>query len=113
LIMRMIKVRRLIAGMFRAATASIILLARIFRTMAVGLGYGRGLFGVRMRISIWIALLTPPAGMDLFVAESIGEVSFENLTVRVFPMIILLIILLIIFIIFPQIIMFLPNLLNH
>src|SRR5699024_4718152 len=99
--------------MFLDPTSSIILLAPIFLPIVVDLGYDPVFFGVIMIINLCIGLLTPPVGMNLFVAQSIGEVSFENLTVRVFPMIILLIILLIIFIIFPQIIMFLPNLLNH
>lgn len=113
LIMIMINVILLIAGMFLDPTSSIILLAPIFLPIVVDLGYDPVFFGVIMIINLCIGLLTPPVGMNLFVAQSIGEVSFENLTVRVFPMIILLIILLIIFIIFPQIIMFLPNLLNH
>src|SRR5699024_3316098 len=102
----------LIAGMFLDPTSSIILLAPLFLPIVVELGYDPVFFGVIMIINLCIGLLTPPVGMNLFVAQSIANVSFERLVVQVFPMILVLIIALIILIAFPQIVMFLPNLLQ-
>ncbi|MGM8365989.1 TRAP transporter large permease [Virgibacillus sp. W0181] len=113
LIMIMINVILLIAGMFLDPTSSIILLAPLFLPIVVELGYDPVFFGVIMIINLCIGLLTPPVGMNLFVAQSIADVSFERLVVQVFPMILILIIVLIILIAFPQIVMFLPNLLGH
>lgn len=113
IIMIMINVILLISGMFLDPTSSIILLAPLFLPIVVELGYDPVFFGVIMIINLCIGLLTPPVGMNLFVAQSIANVSFERLVVQVMPMILILVATLVILILFPQIVMFLPNLLGH
>lgn len=112
LILIMINIILLISGMFIDTTSIVVLLAPIFYPIIVELGYDPIFFGVIMIINICIGLLTPPVGMNVFVAQSIANVSFERLTVQVLPLIGVLVLCLILFILFPEIVMFLPNLLE-
>ncbi|MGM8366425.1 TRAP transporter large permease subunit [Virgibacillus sp. W0181] len=48
--------------------------------------------------------MTPPVVMNLFAAHCISNVSIERLTIKFFPMIVVLLICLILFIFFSQIV---------
>ena len=62
-----------------------------------------GLFG------LVIGFLTPPLGMNLFVAQGISKQSLENIVKQNMPFLLVLIVVMFITMLFPDIILFLPN----
>ncbi|WHH56812.1 TRAP transporter large permease [Petroclostridium sp. X23] len=110
IIMLLVNVLLLIAGMFIDTISSIILFAPLFTPLMVTLGYDPVFFGVIMVVNLCIGMLTPPLGGNLLVAQRISQSSFESILKETLPLIGVLCIALIILIIFPGIIMFLPNL---
>ena len=62
-----------------------------------------GLFG------LVIGFLTPPLGMNLFVAQGISKQSLENIVKQNMPFLFVLIVVMFITMLLPDIILFLPN----
>ena len=62
-----------------------------------------GLFG------LVIGFLTPPLGMNLFVAQGIPKQSLENIVKQNMPFLLVLIVVMFITMLLPDIILFLPN----
>ena len=110
-IMLMIMLFLLITGMFIDTISNIILFTPIFLPVIIHLGYEPVYFGVLMTINLAIGYLTPPVGVSLFVAQGVAKVPFESIVRQVLPFLIVLLILLVIFLLFPSIILIIPNLL--
>ena len=102
----------LIIGTLVNASAAVIILTPIFLPVAVQLGIDPLFFGVLMVVNLGIGCITPPVGLDLFVASAIAEVPLERVMKAVIPYLMILIIDLLIFTFFPVIITFLPNLIG-
>ena len=62
-----------------------------------------------MTINLCIGFLTPPLGMNLFVAQGISKQSLENIVKQNMPFLLVLIVVMFITMLFPDIILFLPN----
>ena len=73
------------------------------------LGYDLVYFGVLMTINLCIGFLTPPLGMNLFVAQAISKQSLENIVKQNMPFLLVLIVVMFITVLFPDIILLLPN----
>jgi C4-dicarboxylate transporter DctM subunit len=112
LIMLMINVVLLIAGMFIDTISNIILFAPLFVPLITTAGYNTTFFGLIMCVNLCIGFLTPPLGVNLFVAQTVAQVSLEAIIHEVLPFLIVLIAVLAILIAFPSVVMFLPNLLG-
>lgn len=67
-------------------------------------------FGVMTTLNMMIGILTPPMGMALFVVAQVGKMSVSTVTKGVLPFLLPIFITLVIITIFPQIVLFLPNL---
>ncbi|WP_174734379.1 TRAP transporter large permease [Mesobacillus harenae] len=63
-------------------------------------------FGVFMVIALAVGQITPPVGLNLFVASNIANIRFEQVVKYTIPYIIMYIIALIIFIFVPQLLTF-------
>ena len=111
-IMLLINVMLLIAGCFIDTTSNIILFAPLLCPIASRLGYDLIYFGIVMCINLCIGFLTPPLGVNLFVAQRISGAKLEAIIKEVWPMIIILVLLIIVIIAFPAISLFLPKLLG-
>ncbi len=109
--MIMINIMLLIVGTFMETNAAIIILAPIFLPLAIQLGIDPVLFGVIMVVNLAIGMVTPPLGVNLFVACGIQKISIEQISRAVLPFILMNVIVLFILTFIPDIIMFLPNLL--
>ena len=68
-------------------------------------------FGMIIVINMELALLTPPVGLNLFILASITKAPLTEVIRGITPFAILLLILLIIIMAFPQLSLWLPNLL--
>ncbi|SBV91447.1 TRAP dicarboxylate transporter, DctM subunit [uncultured delta proteobacterium] len=77
----------LVTGCIMEINASIILLGPIFAPLLLQYGIDPVHFGVIMVINLAIGLLTPPLGINLFVANSLQrDVAFKKLVINVLPM---------------------------
>ncbi|MBN2395305.1 MAG: TRAP transporter large permease [Candidatus Atribacteria bacterium] len=110
LILLLINIVLLIVGMFMETIASINILVPVFLPIIDQLGIDPVHFGVIMILNLMIGLLTPPFGTVLFILSSVANVSVEKVAkdtaVFLFPLLIVLALI----VLFPQITLFLPNL---
>lgn len=110
IIMLLINILLLFVGTFLNATAAVSILAPILYPVVVGVGMDPIAFGVIMVVNLAIGCITPPVGVDLFVAQSVSGVGLVKIVKAVIPPMIALLIVLGIITTFPQLIMLLPNL---
>ncbi len=115
LIMSMIIVVYFLGGCFMDALAFVMLTIPIFFPIVTDLGYDPIWFGIIIVMVTEMGVITPPVGINVYVvygvAESvIGGVPLESIFKGIFPFLLAVIAGLIIMIIFPQIILVLPNL---
>lgn len=111
-IMILINILLLFVGTFLNATSAISILAPILYPVAVGVGMNPVAFGVIMVVNLAIGCITPPVGVDLFVAQGITKVPIEKIAARALPYLGALLLVLVLISAFPEIIMVLPNLLS-
>lgn len=100
----------LIVGMFMETSAALIILSPILLPLAVALGIDPVHFGMIMIINLAIGFITPPLGVNLFVASSISNVQSEKIFKAALPFAFCLALALAIIIIFPQTCLYLPSL---
>ncbi|MFB4164255.1 TRAP transporter large permease [Alteribacillus sp. JSM 102045] len=93
----------LLLGTFLELNASIILLVPILLPILDQYDVNLLHFGVIMVVNLSIGLLTPPLGVNLFVAKSLGDVSFNQIVVSVMPFLTVLLMNLVLLILLPRI----------
>jgi TRAP-type mannitol/chloroaromatic compound transport system permease large subunit len=88
-----------------------VLLAPIFVPVIKSLGFDPLWFGVLFNLNLQIAYLSPPFGYSMFYLKAVAppDVSMTDLYRSVVPYMILQIIGMVLCMIFPQIILWLPN----
>jgi C4-dicarboxylate transporter DctM subunit len=98
-----INVFLLIVGMVMDTTPAILILTPILMPIVESIGMDTVHFGVMMIVNLAIGFVTPPIGVNLFVASSLTEVPVMEIAKKAMPMVgfFLLALLLIAFI--PQI----------
>lgn len=74
----LVNIMLLIVGTFMETNAAIIILAPIFFPVAVQLGIDPIHFGIIMVISLAIGMVTPPLGVNLFVACGLSKLKIER-----------------------------------
>lgn len=109
-LMLTINVFLLLVGMFMETIAAIVLLSPILMPLVVQIGIDPVHFGAIMVVNLAIGFLSPPLGVNLFVASSIGNVSSEAIAKASLPFIFSMLFVLFLVIIFPQISLYLPTL---
>ncbi|WP_017756227.1 TRAP transporter large permease [Calidifontibacillus oryziterrae] len=87
-----INVLLLIVGTFMETAAAIIILTPILAPIATALGIDLTHFGIIMIVNLAIGFITPPVGLNLFVASNIAGTKFESLVKAIIPFIIIMII---------------------
>ncbi|ARI78669.1 TRAP transporter large permease [Halobacillus mangrovi] len=104
-----INVFLLVVGMFFETSASVIILAPILAPIATQLGIDPIHFGIIMVVNLAIGMVTPPLGVNLFVAMQISKIRLEQLSkaVMIFLLVLIIDVLLISYI--PEISLFLVN----
>ena len=104
----LVNVVLLITGCFMELNASIIILGPIFLPLVLKMGIDPVQFGVIMVVNMTIGLLTPPLGVNLFVAGSLQkDVKFKRIVIAVLPFLGVLLIDLLLFTYIPIISLFL------
>jgi tripartite ATP-independent transporter DctM subunit len=69
----------LVVGMFMETFAAIVILGPILAPIAVGYGIDPVHFGLIMIVNLAVGMVTPPVGVNLFIACGIARVSMEQL----------------------------------
>lgn len=105
----LINVLLLIAGMFMNASAAVTILAPILVPIVILMGIDPVFFGVLMVSNLAIGCITPPVGVDLFVAASVSKVPIEAISKQILLFFFVLVADLIMLTYIPGIIMWLPN----
>jgi len=78
--------------------------------IAIQLGIDPTHFGVVTVLNLMIGLLTPPIGVLLFVQTKIAGIDFGELLGELWPHIVALLVVLMIITFFPQLVLWIPNL---
>ena len=106
----LINILLLVVGVFMNASPAVIILAPILVPIVQSLGIDKVLFGVIMIVNLAIGTITPPVGVDLFVAQSITGLPLTTIVKNIWPYIVGLLLVLMLVTYIPQIALFLPNL---
>ncbi|MCS7234023.1 MAG: TRAP transporter large permease subunit [Synergistetes bacterium] len=99
------------AGLFVDATALILMLTAVFLPVAKRVGLDPVHFGLVFIISAAMGNQTPPVGASMYAGCSILGASIEEYTMASFPFFIAVVAVIIVLMFFPQLVLFLPNLL--
>jgi len=105
-----------IGGCFMDALAFVTLTVPIFFPVVMELGYDPVWFGIIIVMVTEMGVITPPVGINVYVVYGVAknvleqEIPLEKIFKGIFPFLIAVIVGVILLIIFPKIILFLPNL---
>jgi len=103
----------LFGGCFMDALAMVMLTIPIFFPVVQTLGFDPIWFGVVIVLITEMGVITPPVGINVYVVYGIAkDVPLQNIFRGVFPMLLALLLCNLILLIFPQIALFLPNLMK-
>lgn len=113
LILLIINLLLLGCGCLLETNSSILILAPILYPVAASFGVDIVHFGIIMVVNLAIGFITPPVGVNLFVACGIGNIPFAALVRKIVPFLIVLIFGLILITYIPSITLFIPRLLGY
>lgn len=100
-----------ILGMFLDSNVNFLLLTPIFLPMVQKVGFDPVHFGVLMATIVTMGVFTPPVGSAIYPVCSIIDCSVEEYTKESMPFFLAIFLEMVLLIFFPQVVMFLPNLL--
>lgn len=100
----------LLAGCFLDSASAIIILGPLMMPIAQQFGVDPIHFGVIMLVNLSVGMLTPPVGLNLFVAMGVAKMSLGEVFRATLPTILLMLVALILLSYIPAISMALPNL---
>ena len=112
LILLLINLLLLLVGCFMETVCAIMILAPILFPVVTALGVDPIHFGIIMVTNLAIGFITPPLGVNLFVASRVGETTLDVVIKGIIPFLVLMIATLMLITYVPAISMFLPNLLG-
>lgn len=112
IILLLINLLLLIVGCFMDTTPAILILAPILMPVAASLGVDPIHFGLIMVTNLAIGFITPPLGINLFVASRIADSPMEVILKGIVPFILVMLFCLALITYIPDIVMFLPNLMK-
>lgn len=101
----------LLVGTFMETIAALVILFPVLLEIVIPLGVDPIQFGVIMVLNLIIGLTTPPVGVCLFVASSIGKVSMGQAVKAIMPFLIVSLIVLMMVTYIPAVSLMLPKLL--
>lgn len=100
----------LILGMFLSSIVSIAIATPVLVPLILEVGGDPLHFGIVMIVTLMIGEVSPPFGMVLFAITRVGDIEFIELVKGVVPYIIPIFIIVILLVIFPALVVYLPNL---
>ena len=91
--------------------AALLILFPVLLKLAISVGVDPIQFAIICVLNLIIGLTTPPVGVCLFVASSIGNISLGKISKAVLPFLAVSLLVLLLVTYIPQLSLFLPNLL--
>jgi C4-dicarboxylate transporter DctM subunit len=116
LILSMVVMVYFIGGCFMDSLALVMLTVPIFYPLVIGLGYDPIWFGIIIVMVTEMGVITPPVGINVYVVYGVARsipgagIELESIFKGIAPFMVAVLIGTIILALFPQIILFLPNL---
>jgi C4-dicarboxylate transporter DctM subunit len=107
----MVNLLLLAAGNFMEPSSILLITAPLLYPMAMQLGVDEIHLGVLMTVNMEIGMITPPVGLNLYVASGISHLGLTETTKACAPWIMVMMLYLILITYVPQISLWLPNLL--
>ena len=92
----------LIAGCFLDSTSALYIFTPLFLPVAQALGMNLVHFGTIMIVNLAIGLVTPPVGVNLYVACGIAKIDLKTISKAVVPLIIASLVVLLLVTYVPQ-----------
>ena len=99
----------LVAGALMEPSSIILILAPILFPVAVALGIDPIHFGVMIVVNMEIGMITPPVGLNLFVASGITNAGLTEMSKAVMPWLMTMLVFLMMITYIPSISTFLPR----
>ncbi len=102
----------LVIGCFMETMSAIIILTPILVPLVKSFGIDPVHFGMILIVNVEIAFLTPPLGVNLFVAAQIAGITIEKMFMSVLPFLVALLAMLTLITFVPEISLWLPRLMR-
>lgn len=108
----MMQLSYILMGMFLDDTAMLVIVAPLYVPLVKVLGFDLVWYGVLYTITCQIAYMTPPFGYNLFLMRAMAppEISLADIYRSIVPFVLVMTFGLMIVILFPQVALWLPNL---
>lgn len=100
----------IVVGCLMETTSAILILAPILYPVAAAFGVDIIHFGIMMVVNLSIGFITPPVGVNLFVASGIGGIPFVDLCKKIIPFLIALLVGLLLITYIQDIVLMIPKL---
>jgi len=100
-----------VAGMLMESTVIVLLLTPLFVPMVQAAGIDPVHFGILMMTVVTLGSMTPPVGVAMYAVCGILKCPTDKYAVESLPFISAVLLLVFCLVFFPQVVLFLPNLL--
>ncbi|ALM52705.1 TRAP transporter large permease [Halomonas huangheensis] len=109
-VMALFNIVMIIAGFFLDSASAIIVLSPLLQPIAAQVGVDPVHFGVITLVNFSVGMITPPVGLNLFVAMSISRMSLQQVFRACLPFIVMMLVALVIITYVPWLSNWLPSL---
>jgi tripartite ATP-independent transporter DctM subunit len=109
-VMTIVAIFVLICGMFIDTLPAVIILVPVLAPLADQAGINPLHFAMAFVLNLTIGMVTPPVGAVLFILTAVGQLSFEQLSRAILPMVCALLVVLALVVYVPAISLTLPRL---
>jgi tripartite ATP-independent transporter DctM subunit len=110
LLLLMINLLLIFVGAFMETIAALLILFPVLLGVAIHVGVDPIQFAMIMVMNLVIGLTTPPVGVCLFVASSIGNISLERISKAGLPFLMISLVVLLLVTYIPEVSLWLPSL---
>jgi tripartite ATP-independent transporter DctM subunit len=112
IILAVILIIVLMLGCIMDSMAIVLLTIPVFYPLVIDMGFNPIWFGILVVRVTEMGMITPPVGMNVFVIKGISDVSISTIFRGIVPFLIADLIQVILLILFPQIVLFIPDLMS-
>ncbi|MBM4181048.1 MAG: TRAP transporter large permease subunit [Betaproteobacteria bacterium] len=99
----------LLMGNFMEPSSIILITAPILFPIAMALGIDPVHFGVMITVNMEIGMITPPVGLNLYVASGISKLGLTEMSIAVWPWLLTMLVFLMIVTYYPPLSLWLPR----
>lgn len=112
IVLALLNVVLLIMGLFLPPVSIVVMTTPILLPLILEMGFDPVWFGIIMTVNMEMGLITPPVGLNLYVIKGIApQIRLKEILLGALPYIGVLALSIVLFSVFPDIVMWLPNML--